>query len=199
MDYTLLLIIELNPEVVMPSAYIRVTVRKQSHFVEKDITYNKPIEIGEISFLGFYKFHIPAKAGQNIIIELSADIYYIDDITDNYQVMYVYEKLNKNSENNLKESIIKLEYNSNIKTFKNSYKIESSDTNYITLEFEPITTMESAYLKISLDGNDWTTTSPITFEENGSVFTRFTDGTNYGEVYETRITNIYKVSFPMII
>ena len=55
-DYTLLLIIELNPEVVMPSAYIRVTVRKQSNFVEKDITYNKPIEIGEISFLGFYKF-----------------------------------------------------------------------------------------------------------------------------------------------
>ena len=49
-------------------------------------------------------------------------------------------------------------------------------------------------LEISLNGNDWTATSPITFKENGSVFTRFTDGTNYGEVYETRITNIDKIA-----
>ena len=48
-------------------------------------------------------------------------------------------------------------------------------------------------MQISLDGNNWNTTSPITFRENGKIYTRFTDGTNYGSVSIKEITNIDKV------
>lgn len=48
-------------------------------------------------------------------------------------------------------------------------------------------------MEISLDGNSWNTESPITFTENGKIYTRFTDGTNYGSVGIKEITNIDKV------
>ena len=49
-------------------------------------------------------------------------------------------------------------------------------------------------MEISLDGTTWNTTSPITFRENGTIYTRFTDGRNYGVVGVKEITNIDKIA-----
>ena len=57
-----------------------------------------------------------------------------------------------------------------------------------------VTNPSSEYtMEISLDGTTWNITSPITFEENGVIYTRFTDGRNYGTIGERRITNIDKI------
>ena len=44
----------------------------------------------------------------------------------------------------------------------------------------------------STNGEDWTNNTEYTFEENGSVFIKLTDGINEGEVYEYKVTNIDK-------
>lgn len=51
-------------------------------------------------------------------------------------------------------------------------------------------------LETSTDGVTWDPTMPITmtFTKRGKVYTRFTDGTNYGEVGVTDIDNIDKVA-----